>query len=145
MGKEKTLDDLAGFHGHLGPYVVVGYRMGEAANEELTPDPFEKEVIVRTGPEPPLSCMVDGIQFSSGCTLGKGNIRIEDDKKPKAIFSREEKSVEINVKRKIHEKIKKARGENLEKISKKIFEKPTSELFEVKTMSSCHNSRPERS
>ena len=33
---------LEEFHGHLGPYAVIGYRMGKIACRELNNDPFSK-------------------------------------------------------------------------------------------------------
>ena len=84
-GKE-LLERLEDFHGHLGPYLVVGWRMGKTANEKLGKAPFEMKSRVKTGGKTPLSCIVDGVQFSTGCTLGKGNIEITNEKKPKAVF-----------------------------------------------------------
>ena len=39
---DETLDLIEKFHGHLGPYVVLGYRIGLIANEKLGKDPFSK-------------------------------------------------------------------------------------------------------
>lgn len=73
------VDDLAilrAFHGHLGPYVVAGLRLGRYALERLQADPhFGIEADVYCPDQPPPSCVLDGIQYSSGCTLGKRNIR----------------------------------------------------------------------
>ena len=80
----KTIEQ---FHGHLGPYAVLGYKMGKIACEHLGSDPFEKTVTVSTGTTPPISCIIDGIQLGSGCTLGKGNIIIKHENTPKAEFS----------------------------------------------------------
>lgn len=67
---------IRAFHGHLGPYVLAGARMGQAALARLQASPhFGLEVDVYCPDAPPPSCAMDGIQFSSGCTLGKRNIR----------------------------------------------------------------------
>lgn len=67
---------LKAFHGHLGPYVVAGLRMGRCALRELQAGPhFGVEADVYCPDSPPPSCAIDGIQFSTGCTLGKRNIR----------------------------------------------------------------------
>lgn len=72
------LDDLTilkAFHGHLGPYVVAGLRLGRYALRRLAADPhFGIEAEVECPDAPPPSCVLDGIQFSTGCTLGKRNI-----------------------------------------------------------------------
>ena len=67
------------FHGHLGPYVVLGLRVGKALLRELNPRPhFGIEVHV-TGPlKPPPRCVLDGLQLSTGCTMGKGNLTLEE-------------------------------------------------------------------
>ena len=67
------------FHGHIGPFLAIGLRMGGMANEMLGRDPMEMEAAVRVKPRPPRSCLVDGIQYSTGCTMGKGNISIKPD------------------------------------------------------------------
>jgi len=82
-----SLRVIEGFHGHLGPYVVLGYKMGFIANLKLGRDPFAKNAVSMTGSKPPMSCMMDGVQLSAGCTLGKGNITVEDRGEPRVVFS----------------------------------------------------------
>ncbi len=65
------------FHGHVGPFLAIGLRMGGMANEVLGRDPMKMEASVRVEARPPRSCVLDGIQYSTGCTMGKGNIAIE--------------------------------------------------------------------
>jgi len=75
------VDDIAilkAFHGHLGPYVMAGLRLGRAALSRLDADPhFGIEADVICPDAPPPSCVLDGIQFASGCTMGKRNLRHE--------------------------------------------------------------------
>ena len=67
------------FHGHLGPFLVAGIRMGLLALEVLSsPGYFDIQAESETGTGPPLSCLTDGVQIGSGCTLGKGNIRVTE-------------------------------------------------------------------
>jgi len=73
---EYSVSDLAAFHGHLGPYIVLGYRIGRYAKKSFCSDPFQMEAVVFCQNEPPQSCLADGIQIGSGCTLGKRNIKI---------------------------------------------------------------------
>ena len=69
---------LRSFHGHLGPYVVLGYRMGQLALKELHSDGhFGLSAQVYSILAPPQSCLIDGVQLGSGCTLGKRNIQVE--------------------------------------------------------------------
>jgi formylmethanofuran dehydrogenase subunit E len=50
--------------------------MGLLANEVLGRSPFDTSAEITTLPEPPKSCLVDGVQYATGCTMGKGNITI---------------------------------------------------------------------
>jgi hypothetical protein len=62
------------FHGHLGPWLVLGLKAGAYARRKLAASPFELRARVFCPTGTPYTCFVDGVQFSSGCTMGKGNI-----------------------------------------------------------------------
>jgi hypothetical protein len=63
------------FHGHLGPYLICGVKMGLLALKLLGSRGYRGlTVTAETGVTPPVSCLVDGLQVATGCTLGKGNI-----------------------------------------------------------------------
>jgi formylmethanofuran dehydrogenase subunit E len=129
----ETLKKIEQFHGHLGPYAVIGYRMGLIANEKLGNNPFSKKAVVYTGTTPPLSCIVDGIQMSSGCTTGKGNLIVKNEGIPKAVFSIGEKEqLEIILRNSIQNEIDtEVTEENIISYSEKIFDKSDEELFEI--------------
>lgn len=131
---KQTLREIEKFHGHLGPYAVIGYRMGKIACSKLNKDPFKRNVDVLTGLSPPVSCIVDGIQLSSGCTLGKGNIKVQDKKKPIAIFKdMDGKHISIKLKEKVQKEIDDTvNNKNIIEYSKKIYKKPKEKLFEIK-------------
>lgn len=74
-----SLDEAIRFHGHLGPWLVIGYRAGVLAKSKLEPKDFHDiQCIVRVPSRIPYSCSIDGVQTSACCTLGKGNIVVED-------------------------------------------------------------------
>ena len=129
----ETLKQIQQFHGHLGPYAVIGFRMGKIAIEKLGSDPFGKKAVVLTGTKPPLSCIVDGIQLSSGCTIGKGNLTVKDEGIPKAHFSTDDgKQIEIKLKNLIQNEIDTTvTEENIVNYSEQIFEKSDQELFDL--------------
>lgn len=63
------------FHGHLGPYLVLGILAGELALKKLKCKKyFGLEVLVYGANKKPKSCLIDGLQLSTGATYGKGNI-----------------------------------------------------------------------
>ncbi|NPV62426.1 MAG: formylmethanofuran dehydrogenase [Methanotrichaceae archaeon] len=76
LEKQYSIEDLAAFHGHLGPYIVLGYRIGSYVRQNFCHDPFQMKAAVFCEGVPPQSCLADGIQIGSGCTLGKRNIDI---------------------------------------------------------------------
>jgi len=63
-------------HGHLGPWAVLGARVGQAVLADLDCKGYFDVRIEVSGPiaKPPPRCIVDGLQFATGATLGKGNI-----------------------------------------------------------------------
>jgi FmdE, Molybdenum formylmethanofuran dehydrogenase operon len=69
-----ALRQAAVFHGHLGPWLVLGLKAGTYARRKLAASPFELDARVFCPAGTPHTCFVDGVQFSSGCTMGKGNI-----------------------------------------------------------------------
>lgn len=68
------------FHGHDGPFLALGYKIGEYARERLKPSgimELRTRVLLKKI-EKPYTCILDGIQCSTTCTIGKGNIEIEE-------------------------------------------------------------------
>ena len=61
------------FHGHLGPAVVAGARMGMAGLRAVDAKGYFDVEVRCEGPlaKPPQSCFLDGIQMGTGATLGK--------------------------------------------------------------------------
>ncbi|MCX5710203.1 MAG: formylmethanofuran dehydrogenase subunit E family protein [Candidatus Omnitrophica bacterium] len=71
-----SLKEAVKFHGHLGPYLVLGLRAGEMALRKLRCNKyFGVEVKVFGAVKKPKSCFIDGLQLSTGATYGKGNIQ----------------------------------------------------------------------
>lgn len=73
----------AQFHGHLGPWATAGLRAGMAARRAAEAKGYFDVRITVEGPfaKPPQSCFLDGLQVSTGATLGKRNLEwIKADK-----------------------------------------------------------------
>lgn len=74
---KKLLDKLIEFHGHLGPYLVIGYRMGIIGLRETGAKKyFGVSVEIKCPAKPPERCLVDGLQYATGATYGKANIEL---------------------------------------------------------------------
>lgn len=65
------------FHGHLGPWAIAGIRFGMAGRKAVGADGYFDVAVECRGPlvRPPRSCFLDGLQVSTGATLGKRNLR----------------------------------------------------------------------
>ncbi len=88
------------FHGHLGVYSIVGAKMGIKARELFGVGPDMLEAVSFSGLNPPYSCLTDGIQASTGATLGMGTIRVDTTGKPRpeALFMYKGKTIRIRLK-----------------------------------------------
>ncbi|MCK7460838.1 MAG: formylmethanofuran dehydrogenase subunit E family protein [Sphingobacterium sp.] len=69
-------------HGHLGIYAIIGAKMGLYAREILGAGHDELVINSLAGSKPPVSCMNDGLQVSTGATLGHGLISVKQTDKP---------------------------------------------------------------
>ena len=137
--KQRIYDDvLEGraieFHGHDGPYMVIGLRMGLAALEKLDCKGwFDLECEVRLNWSPPDSCVIDGIQSSTGCTMGKKNIRVVEQPGIMASFKSEEKELTLVLKSEVISKIKNKMvgGDIPYELIEELEEADFNELFEI--------------
>jgi formylmethanofuran dehydrogenase subunit E len=90
-------------HGHIGPYLVIGLKMGAAAKKALNiPDPENTHLNAKVAVSlhPPFSCLLDGIQVSTICTVGNQRLQFKDSKIIEAIFSmqKDAKTAKITLK-----------------------------------------------
>ena len=74
-------------HRHLGVYSLIGTKMGIRAREYFGAGIDELRIVSYGGLTPPFSCLNDGLQVSTGATLGHGLISVKDNYKlPRAEF-----------------------------------------------------------
>lgn len=78
----------ANFHGHLGPFLVIGVRMGLIGIRGLGAKRNDEElhVTAMTKPSVPFSCVVDGIQVATHCTIGNRKLRLRSSSSIAARF-----------------------------------------------------------
>lgn len=95
------------FHRHLGVFSIVGAKMGIKARELFGVGADMLEVTTYAGTKPPYSCLNDGIQVSTGATLGMGTIHLASHSKtkPSAIFTFKDRSVRISLKKEYLEQV----------------------------------------
>jgi pyrimidine-specific ribonucleoside hydrolase len=102
--QEWRLNVLTGeLHGHLGVYALIGSKMGLFAKEILGAKHDEIRIVSNAGTKPPVSCLNDGLQVSTGATLGHGLITISEMEAPypEADFICNGKTIKIRLKKEI--------------------------------------------
>ena len=129
MSLPDELERLKLFHGHLGPWATVGYRMGQIARKRF---PDKLWGVVHTGNKPPISCLIDGVQFTSCCTMGKGNIKVKEDNQAMTMFYDERYILEIRLKDEWRVRIEgQTTSENEEDMAQMVFEAEDEDLFRI--------------
>jgi len=120
------------FHSHLGPYLVVGLKMGRSVVHRLGDEPFSMTIEVFTGPLPPLSCVVDGLQLATPCTVGNGQVRIREGGRVAIRVQRDEQQVELSLKPGIWKRIRSVEGtDQLESLAVELWNMNEAELLDV--------------
>ena len=94
-------------HDHLGIYSILGAKMGLRARELLQAGVDDIQVLSYAGSRPPLSCLNDGLQVSTGATLGQGAICLSADteKRAEAEFRAAGRAVRLRLNRESSERI----------------------------------------
>ena len=131
----RILKNAVDFHGHLGPYLVLGLKMGELAIDKLKcRKHFGISAVVKGAVNKPQSCLIDGIQLSTGCTYGKGNIRKIKHSKIQALFVNLEnnKKIRILFKEALIKKLSRLKWhKDSERFAKTLITTSASELFDL--------------
>ncbi|MDD4644786.1 MAG: nucleoside hydrolase [Bacteroidales bacterium] len=94
-------------HGHTGIYSIIGVKMGIRALEYFNVGVNNLEAITYASNQPPLSCLNDGIQISTGATIGQGLIQIDKTVLPipTVDFSFNGHKIRIELRKEIAERI----------------------------------------
>lgn len=124
------LEMIRKFHGHLGPNVIFGYRMGKLVKAER---PKDVTAMVYCGSKPPMSCLIDGIQLSSGCTMGKNNIVIAGEGELRAEFVyKDGRKLSVKVRKDVEKRLNEGiTHDNEDERSMEAFNMSDQELFEI--------------
>lgn len=117
-GKDEWVAEVMGneLHRHLGVFAIVGAKMGIRAKEYFGAGVDEMKVISYAGLIPPFSCMNDGLQVSTGATLGHGLISVSGDSlvRPVADFTYMGRTIRLTLKpfyaKKIASEVKELNG-----------------------------------
>ena len=112
--------------------------MGLLAKRTLKSNGFsDLSATVNTGNKPPLSCVVDGIQVATGCTLGKGNIAVTNLSELSAVFRAKRQAIQVKMKTKVFQSLKAelhGNPEKMEETARKISSIPDAKLFSIEEL-----------
>lgn len=126
-------------HGHLGPFLVIGVRMGILAKGILNANAVESNKLRVTARLPlltPFSCIIDGIQATTQCTVGNQKLRIENSQAQIIVYFEQQNSdnaLSIHVNPKIIDELKNrySKGASNEELAWEIASMPESRLFTI--------------
>lgn len=130
------------FHGHLGPFLVLGVRMGKTAKKILKIPPKENMSLQVKAKVPfltPFSCVLDGIQVATQCTIGNQRLKIENSQKEIAAnfqCAKTGKKLKITVNQKTVENLVEKISESVsnEELAWKIANMPQNQLFIIEKL-----------
>lgn len=125
-------------HGHLGPFLVIGVRIGKTAQKNLNTNTIENKLraTVKIPLSTPFSCVLDGIQTTTKCTIGNQKLRIENSQKEitaRFELQNSDKTMKISVNPKIVEELtnRLSKGASDKELAWKIAHMPESQLFTI--------------
>jgi formylmethanofuran dehydrogenase subunit E len=122
---QQLLDEAVRAHGHLGPFLVIGLRMGLLGKKLCNGVTREckVEVIDR---KPPL-CAVDGLKVA----LGGARLQVKSGSSVSAVFKVQSgKSVIVKVRPKVLERYRNVAWERCEEAAEEVLHSTDEDLFE---------------
>ena len=135
---QEMLKKTVSFHGHNCPGLTIGIRAAEYALQEFkTTDPVDLVCVTETD-----MCAVDGIQYITGCTFGKGNLIHHDY--GKAAFSFYDRESGGAIRLVLRQDAKKREGavpSDKEEMIETLLNKPLDKVFDLQVL----DGRPPRS
>lgn len=131
-----SLKEAERFHGHLGPYLVIGLLAGEFALRKLgCKKYFGIRVKVFGANKKPKSCLIDGLQLSCGATYGKGNIGKISGPAIKMVFLGQEdnKKITLELRSRMIKELKELKGhKDSESFARKLRNFSPEKIFKWK-------------
>lgn len=132
-------NEIKNLHGHVGPWNVVGWRMGKAALREFsaTWGLHELDVVCHVPLKTPYSCIADGLVVGTGNSIGRLDIRLSE------VLAMADARVSVRRKdgagpalllkpnQKFLDRIRNASDAQLESLAHECGELPEKELFTI--------------
>lgn len=138
MELTKIIDKATDLHGHLGPFLVIGVRLGLIGIRELGLEKNDEKLHVTAmlKNSVPFSCVLDGIQVTTKCTMGNKRIRLKSSPGIAAKFELlTGRHVTVEVKPTAFERLKNellrenVSSEEVQRLARTVASMPEEELF----------------
>ena len=137
---ENTIKKAADFHGHLGPFLVIGARMGLIGLRELELKQGTEKLHVTAllKYSVPFSCVLDGIQITTGCTFGNQRLTLKNSPGIAAEFQLHKKQVTVAFNQTTFNRLKKkllskkVSNHEIQELAQLIASMPEKDLFVIK-------------
>lgn len=123
-------------HGHLGPFLVIGVRMGKLAEKNLNTKNNELKATMKVPLSTPFSCVIDGIQATTKCTIGNQKLGIENSEKEITVLfeaKNPRKKLKVRVNQKVIDELKSKllKGTSNEALAWEIASMLENQLFTI--------------
>jgi len=138
---DNIIKKAADFHGHLGPFLVIGVRMGLIGLRELELQKATEKLRVTASLKysVPISCVLDGIQVTTGCTFGNQKLTLKNSSSIEAEFqlpNKEQVTVAVNQTafNRLKKKLLSEKDSNheMQELAQLIASMPEKDLFVIK-------------
>jgi len=126
------------FHGHLGPFLVIGIKMGLVGLGRVEITKGSSLAVTASLPlRVPFSCIIDGLQITTKCTIGNQKLTLRESEKIQAEFKRKDNGQKtvVALNQSTFEKLKSQLlqetlpDEKVRKLAWKVATIPETELF----------------
>jgi formylmethanofuran dehydrogenase subunit E len=125
-------------HGHVGPWNVVGYRMGRAILREMEAHWGDHSLVIicHIPLDTPYSCLVDGVAVGTGNSQGRLDLRIGEVAALEflhvsAVEKNGEKRIIFKPRLGYLQKIENRPVSELENLARECAEMPEADIFEI--------------
>ena len=139
---DNILKKAVEFHGHFGPFLVIGVRMSLIGLRELRSEKGNKKLRAAaslTEYSVPFSCVLDGIQVATGFTFGNQRLTLKKAPNISAEFQLpRKKQVTVTVHQSAFNRLKrrllseKLSDNKIEELARLVASTPEKDLFAMK-------------
>jgi len=141
QGLNTLLKAATDLHGHFGPFLTLGVRMGLVGLRELRAKEGDTQLHVAAMLEYalPFSCMLDGIQATTRCTVGNKRLTWKESKEFGALFQLKNSRLQVEVRvnltvvQELRRKLEREQlsDEEVRRLALEIGSRPEKGLFSV--------------